>query len=97
MRPIEVDKNNEDEILIKLMKSKCNLTKQDPKFKIGDRVRIYAFKKLFGNKYKNNWTKEIFVIDKVFYTNPITYSIKAEDGEEILGKFYNQELLKTKF
>ncbi len=97
MRPTEVNKKNEEEILIRLMKSKCNLTKRDPKFKIGDRVRIYAYKKLFGNKYKNNWTKEIFVVDKVFPTNPITYSIKAEDGEEILGKFYNQELLKTKF
>jgi hypothetical protein len=95
MRPIEVNKDNEEEILMKLNKSKCNAT--DPKFKIGDKVRIYAYKKVFGNKYKNNWTREIFIIDKVFYTNPVTYSIKAEDEEEILGKFYNQELLKTKF
>lgn len=100
MKPIEVNKNNEEEILIRLSKqNKCDITtkQSNPKFKIGDRVRIYAYKRLFSNKYKNNWTREIFIIDKILYTNPITYSIKAEDGEEILGKFYNQELLKTKF
>ena len=42
-------------------------------------------------------TREIFIIDKIFYTTPVTYSIKAEDGEEIFGKFYSQELLKTEF
>ena len=100
MKPIEVNKNNEEEILIRLGKqNKCNETAKQSisKFKIGDRVRIYAYKKVFGNKYKNKWTREIFIVDKIFYTNPITYSIKAEDGEEILGKFYNQELLKTEF
>jgi len=95
MRPIEVNKDNEEEILIKLNKPECIAT--DPKFKVGDRVRIYAYKKVFNNKYKKNWTKEIFIIDKVFYTNPITYSIRAQDGEEVIGKFYTQELLKTKF
>ena len=100
MRPIEVNKNNEEEILIRLSKqNKCNMTAKQsiPKFKIGDKVRIYAYKKVFGHKYKNNWTREIFIVDKIFYTNPVTYSIKAEDGEEILGKFYSQELLKTEF
>ena len=96
MRPIDVNKNNEEEILIRLSKqNKCD--RGIAKFKVGDRVRIYAYKKVFGNKYKNNWTREIFIVDKIFFTNPITYSIKAEDGEEILGKFYNQELLKTEF
>lgn len=66
-------------------------------FKIDDRVRIYTYKKVYGNKYKSNRTKEIFVIGKSFYTNPITYFIKAEDREEILGTFYNQEVLKTEF
>ena len=96
MRPIDVNEDNEEEILIKLNKDhKC--PKKIPKFKIGDRVRIYAYKNVFTNKYKKNWTNEIFIVDKIFYTCPITYSIKAEDGEEILGKFYTQELLKSKF
>ena len=68
---------------------------QKPTFKIEDRVRIVKKKNLFGNKYGQNWTSEIFVVSDVHYTDPITYSIKALDGEEILGKFYRQELQKT--
>ena len=98
MRPIDVSKENEIEILVRLNKqNKCLQSQNAPKFKIGDRVRIYAYKKVFNNKYKKNWTREIFIIDKIFYTNPITYSIKAQNGEEVIGKFYTQELLKTKF
>ncbi len=98
MRPIDVSKENEIEILVRLNKqNKCLQSQNAPKFKIGDRVRIYAYKKIFNNKYKKNWTREIFIIDKIFYTNPITYSIRAPNGEEVIGKFYTQELLKTKF
>ena len=61
IRPTEVNKNNEEELLIRLSKqNKCDVTakQSNPKFKIGDRVRIYAYKKVFSNKYKNNWTRD---------------------------------------
>ena len=64
-------------------------------YKIGDRVRITKFKKMFENKYSNNWTREIFVIDKLLFTNPPTYKIRELRGEEIKGSFYKQELQKT--
>lgn len=67
------------------------------KFKVGDRVRIYRYKKLFEKGYKPNWTKEIFVVTEVVKTNPITYKIKDLNDEDILGSFYRQELLKTGF
>lgn len=95
MTPSKVNEKNALSILIRMNESKQNLI--EPKFKQGDRVRIYAYKKDFENKYKNNWTREIFAIDKIFRTNPITYSIKAVDGEEVSGKFYNEELLKSVF
>jgi hypothetical protein len=99
MRPIDVNKNNEEEIKIKMYKRApaSYIIPKKTKFKIGDRVRIYAYKNTFNNKYKKNWTNEIFVIDKVFYGNPIVYKIVAEDGEDILGIFYENQLLKTKF
>ena len=46
--------------------------------------------------YTPNWTEEIFVIDKVLPTRPITYSIIDLMGEEIKGSFYDQELQKAK-
>jgi len=39
--------------------------------------------------------KKIFTIDKIQYTNPITYKIKDLNNEEIKGPFYEPELLKA--
>jgi hypothetical protein len=64
-------------------------------FKINDRVRISVYKSLFTKGYKNNWSTEIFVVSKIHDTRPVTYSIKDLSGDEITGKFYSQELLKS--
>ena len=89
-------KQNEEKIYSRMYPLK-KFRLQKPIFKIDDRVRIIKKKNRFGNKYTQNWTTEIFVVSDIHYTDPITYSIKALDGEEILGKFYRQELQKTKF
>ena len=72
-------------------------SKQKPKFKIGDKVRISKYKRnVFDKGYTPNWTEELFTIDKIQYTNPITYEIKDLNNEEIKGSFYEPELLKAK-
>lgn len=40
-----------------------------PKFKVGDRLRIYKYRTLFEKRYKPNWTKEIFIINEVNQLN----------------------------
>ena len=68
-----------------------------PKFKIGDKVRIRKYKRnVFDKGYTPNWTEEIFLIDKIQSTNPITYRLKDLNNEEIQGSFYEPELLKAK-
>ena len=68
-----------------------------PKFKVGDKVRISKYKrKVFDKGYTPNWTEEIFLIDKIQSTNPITYRLKDLNNEEIQGSFYEPELLKAK-
>ena len=62
---------------------------KNSKFKIGDRVRIISEKYAFRNKYKNNWSREIFIITRIVNTNPITYKIKDLNEEDIIGSFYN--------
>ena len=58
------------------------------KFKIGDTVRISKYKRnTFDKGYTPNWTEEVFIIDKIKQTNPITYGIKDLNGEEINGSF----------
>lgn len=92
-KPVDVNKLNEKSILGSLHEESyipphC--------YKIGDRVRISKLKKTFENKYSNNWSREIFVIDKLLFTNPPTYKIRDLRGEEIVGSFYKYELQKTK-
>jgi transposase InsO family protein len=67
------------------------------KFKVGDRVRITKYKKHFEKGYTPKWTKEIFIVEEVNNTNPITYKLKDLNDEPILGSFYTEELQKTNF
>ena len=69
---------------------------KDSKFKVGDRVRIYKFKNIFTKGYTTNWSKKIFIVDKVNDTVPYTYNLKDLNDEEIIGSFYDKELQKTK-
>ena len=52
-------------------------------------------RKTFDKGYTPNWTEEVFVIDEIQFTNPITYKIKYLNGEQIKGTFYREELQKT--
>jgi hypothetical protein len=102
MAPIEAIKEKNREIIYDRL-YKAFLGKLKPKFKVGDRVRIYRWKKEFEKGYTPNWSKEIFIIAQVINTNPITYQIKDLNGEYILlpnqtkpAKFYAEELQKSK-
>ena len=65
-------------------------------FKIGDTVRISKYKrKTFDKGYTPNWTEEVFIINEIRPTDPITYKIRDLNGEEIAGTFYREELQKT--
>ena len=68
---------------------------KDSRFKVGDRVRRSKFKNIFAKGYTPNWSKEIFILDKINDTVPYTYNIKDLNDEEIIGSFYDRELQKT--
>ena len=69
--------------------------KKDPKFKVGEHVRISKHKNVFSKGYTPNWSEEIFVINKIQNTVPWTYLINDLNGGEIMGSFYEKELQKT--
>ena len=71
-----------------------NNNNKDPKFKVGDRVRISKYKNIFAKRYVPNWSEEVFVIKKVKNTVPWTYVIDDLNGEEIIGTFHEKELQK---
>ena len=88
MKPIEV-KNNTYIDSIKEVNDK------DPKFKVGDHVRISKYKNIFAKGYTPNQSEEAFVIKEVKNTVPWTYVINDIDGGEIIGTFYEKESQKT--
>ena len=67
---------------------------KDPKFKVGDHVRISKYKNIFAKGYTQNWS-EVFVVSKIKDTLPWTYVISDLNGEKIAGSFYEKELQKT--
>ena len=58
---------------------------KDPKFKVGDHVRISKYKNNFAKGYTPNWSEEVFVVKKVKNTVPWKYVINDLNGEEIIG------------
>ena len=68
---------------------------KNSRFKVGDRVRISKFKNIFAKGYTPNWSREIFIVNKIKDTVPYTYNLNDLDYEEIIGSFYDKELQKT--
>ena len=68
---------------------------KDPKFKVGDHVRISKYKNIFAKGYTPNWSEEVFVISKIKNTVPWTYVINDLNGEEITGTFCKKLIKKN--
>ena len=69
--------------------------KKDPKFKIGDHVRISKYNNIFAKGYTNNWLEEVFVVSEIKNTVPWTYVTSDLNDEPIAGSFYEKKLQKT--
>ena len=98
MKPADVTLEDEQDLLsifnsIKNKRPRGNAKK----FKIGDCVRISKLKGVFEKGYTANWSAELFTIDKVLPTTPVTYQLKDFKGNRIEGSFYNEELQKAKY
>ena len=64
-------------------------------FSVGDNVRLSVVKDKFEKGYFPNWTEQLYVIDGINLTDPITYKVKSLNGEEIKGSFYKEQLQKS--
>ena len=93
MKPVDV-KDNAYIYSMELLFSK-EVNDEDPKFKVGDRVRIFRYKNIFAKGYTPNWSEEVFVIKEVKNSVPCTYVINDINGNEIIRTFYEKELQKT--
>ena len=87
MKPVDVKSD-------RYIDSSKEINGKNPKFKIGDNVRISKYKNVFSKGYTLNWSEEVFVIKKVKNTVPWTNFNNSLKGEEIVGTFYEKVLLK---
>ena len=88
MKPIDLKDNT-------YIDFKKKVNDKNSKFKGGDHVGISKYKNIFAKRYMPNCSEEVFVIKKVKNTVPWTHVINDLNGEEIIGTFYEKELLKT--
>ena len=81
----------------KIINIKINKNEKIPKFQVGDYVRVPDKRNLYSKGYTTNWNRELFKIHKINPTNPVTYGVVDESNEQIEGKYYEQELLRSVF
>ena len=80
LKPVDVKDNT-------YIDFKKEINDKDPKFKVGDHVRISKYKNIFAKGYMPNWSEEVFIISKIKNTVPWTYVVNDLNGEEIIGRF----------
>ena len=68
MKPIDVKSDSFAECNGGAFNEESN--EKDPKFKVGDHVKISKFKNVFAKGYTPNWRKEIFIVKKIKNTVP---------------------------
>ena len=88
MKPVDV----KDNTYINFEKEVNN---KDPKFKVGDYIRISKYKNIFAKGYLPNWSEEVFIISKIENTVPWSYVINDLNGQEVIVRFHEKELQKT--
>ncbi len=92
-KPNDVNASNEHLVKRNLYPN-INKKKQHtkPVFKLGDTVRLAKKKTAFQKGYEQTYSYEVFEINEIKNTYPVTYGIKDYKGEVIEGSFYKSEL-----
>ena len=95
-RPDRINERNQHRVWRKLYRdyltnNNMNIT---PYFRRGDRVRLSINKGIFDKGYKQTFSNELYTINRVVRTNPITYKLTDANNEEISGSYYKEELSK---
>ena len=85
MKPVEVKNNT-------YINFDNEVNDKDPRFQVGDHVRISKYKNIFAKGYTPNWSEEIFVISKV--KNAVSWTYVINDFKILMVKKLLEHLLK---
>jgi len=92
MSPKDVTDKNAGDVFYNLYKDIINAAPGKPKFKIGQRVHVSGKKTIFAKGYNQQYGSDVYIIKEIIMTNPITYKLIAEDGEDVVSTYYAAEL-----
>ena len=97
MTPASVTLANAAEARRNIQQKYGSCTFKQPKYSVGDIVRVSRAKRAFEKGYVGSWSEELFKIDRISTTNqPPVYFLKDLSDEEIVGFFYEQELSRVR-
>ena len=88
MKPVDVKDNS-------YIDSDKDVNEKDPKFQVGDHLRISKYKSIFAKGFTPNCSEEVSAIKEVKNRVAWRYVISDLNGEETIGTFYEKELQKT--
>jgi len=91
MSPVEASQPGNSDVVFKRLYPTDTKTYK-AKYKVGDLVRIYKKEGDFRRGFTPNYTEEVFEIQKIETTKPVTYVLADTNNEVITGKFYAEEL-----
>ena len=99
LSPNEAELHDNIDIIRNLQMERRNETilkgrKMKPKFKVGDKVRIYLEKKTFDRSYHQKFSLELFKVVEILHRMPVpTYTLQSMNNNDIIvGGFYANEL-----
>ena len=96
LRPAETTSFDGADIFMRHQGLAARQADKKPKFRVGDSVFVFRYKRVFSKGYTPSLTGEMFTVARVLErTDPVTYRLKDAAGEPIDGSFYEQELVKT--
>jgi len=95
MAPKDVTWDNKEAVWKRLHEKRLKEKHPQPKFKVGDRVRLNKIHHTFKKGYLPGWAKEVFVVHRVVKGVVPTYKIHEWDDTPVKGTFYEANLQKV--
>ncbi|KAL3108789.1 hypothetical protein niasHT_019276 [Heterodera trifolii] len=96
MCPADVNFKNAEALRQKLHNAAENVVRRQPRYRVGDRVRIEKYKHVFKKGYLPRFTNELFTVAEVHpERSPVVYRLRDDHNEIISGWFYANDLCKT--
>ncbi|KAL3084885.1 hypothetical protein niasHT_034520 [Heterodera trifolii] len=91
MRPADVNFKNAEALRQKLHNAAENVVRRQPRYRVGDRVRIEKYKHVFQKGYLPRFTNELFTVVEVHTErSPVVYRLRDDHNEIISGTVEQQ-------